>query len=265
MTPTRDDLSDIAVRAGRRQQHLFDSAERATNRRFDRRGDGVPQNSDVSVDPTELIFAVGTYDMSQGVTVTADSGATTGEVTLQHMISGGNYQDVPVSNVTVTIIEPTVANQPPVFTSGSSFEVEENEIEVGRVVATDADARDYITGYEITGGADQAQFAIKSYDIPQSAGQTRSSNAGELTFVAAPDYERPAAAAGTNEYVVVVTGTSGTGTREQTIEQTITVTVTDEVEPPGRPLAPTTRLTIPTIPACDIRRCRATAPSRPCG
>ena len=210
----------------------------------------VPQNSDVSVNPTELIFAVDTYDMSQGVTVTADAGATTGVVTLQHMISGGNYQDVPVSDVTVTIIQPTVANQPPVFTSGSSFEVMENEVAVGRVVATDADARDYITGYEITGGADRAQFAIKSYDIPGISGQTRSANAGELTFVTVPDYEQPADAAGTNEYVVVVTATSGTGTREQTIEQTITVTVTDKLEPPGRPLAPT--LTFDTVPISRI-------------
>ena len=200
----------------------------------------VPQNSDVSVNPTELTFAMGTFDMSQAVTVTADANATAGEVTLSHMVSGGNYQNIPASDVTVTIIEATTANQAPAFTSDSSFEVEENETAVGRVVATDGDAKDYITGYEITGGADQARFAVVSYDIP--AAQTRDANPGDLTFVKAPDYERPVTAGGTNEYVVVVTATSGTGTRKQTVAQTITVTVTDIDEPPGRPPAPTVDL-----------------------
>ena len=197
----------------------------------------VPQNSDISVNTTELTFAAGTFDMSQAVTVTADANATAGEVTLSHMVSGGNYQNIPASDVTVTIIEATTANQAPAFTSDSSFEVEENETAVGRVVATDGDAKDYITGYEITGGADQARFAVVSYDIP--AAQTRDANPGDLTFVKAPDYERPVTAGGTNEYVVVVTATSGTGTRKQTVAQTITVTVTDIEEPPGRPPAPT--------------------------
>ena len=200
----------------------------------------VPQNSDVSVNTTELTFAAGTFDMAQAVTVTADANATAGEVTLSHMVSGGNYQNIPASDVTVTIIEATTDNQAPAFTSDSSFEVEENETAVGRVVATDGDAKDYITGYEITGGADQARFAVVSYDIP--ATQTRDANPGDLTFVKAPDYERPVTADGANEYVVVVTATSGTGTRKRTVEQTITVPVTDVEEPPGRPPAPTVDL-----------------------
>ena len=200
----------------------------------------APQNSDISVNTTELTFAAGTFDMAQAVTVTADANATAGEVTLSHMVSGGNYQNIPASDVTVTIIEATTANQAPAFTSDSSFEVEENETAVGRVVATDGDAKDYITGYEITGGADQARFAVVSYDIP--ATQTRDANPGDLTFVKAPDYERPVTAGGANEYVVVVTATSGTGTRKRTVEQTITVPVTDVEEPPGRPSAPTVDL-----------------------
>ena len=197
----------------------------------------VPQNSDVLVDPTELTFAMGTFDIAQAVTVTASASATAGEVTLQHMVSGGNYENVPTDAVTVTIVEAPTANQVPAFTSDSSFEVAENETVVGRVVATDGDAKDYITGYEITGGDDQARFAITSYDIP--AVQTRDADAGDLTFVKAPDYERPVANGGANEYVVEVTATSGTGGRKQTATQTITVTVTDIDEPPGRPPAPT--------------------------
>ena len=100
----------------------------------------------------------------------------------------------------------------------------ENKTAVGTVVATDTDASDYITGYEITGGAAQAQFAITS--------------GGVLTFVAAPDYERPPATASNNRYVIVVTATSGTGSRERTRNQTITVNVDDVDEPPGQPPAP---------------------------
>ena len=61
-----------------------------------------------------------------------------------------------------------------------------------------------------------------------------------LTFQTAPDYESPTDvasttpmnAAGNNEYIVEVTATSGTGTRELTTAQVITVTVTNE-HPPG--------------------------------
>ena len=72
---------------------------------------------------------------------------------LSHAVSGGNYQGVTAENVTVTIAEVDVsANNRPVFTSDDIFDKKENETEVGTVVATDADARDPITGYEITGG-----------------------------------------------------------------------------------------------------------------
>ena len=71
-------------------------------------------------------------------------------------------------------------------------------------------------------------------------------NAGVLTFAAAPDYDNPgdalsatpANAAGNNQYIVVVTATSGTGARQTTATQTLTITVTD-VLPPGKLAAPT--------------------------
>ena len=94
---------------------------------------------------------------------------------------------------------------------------------------------DDITGYAITGGADQAFFSIGA-------------TSGALTFDAAPNFEDakdivsvdPANAAGNNQYVVVVTATSGAVEREKTATQTITVTVTDvDTEAPGKPAAPT--------------------------
>ena len=75
------------------------------------------------------------------------------------------------------------ADTPPRFTSGSSFSVAENQTAVGTVTAQDTD--DAITGYAVTGGADQAQFAITP--------------AGVLTFATAPSYENPGHVAGNNE------------------------------------------------------------------
>ena len=126
----------------------------------------------------------------------------------------------------------TSTNAVPTFTSAATFSVAENATAVGTVVATDADTTDNVTGYTITAGADSSKFAI--------------TNAGVLTFVAAPDYDdpgdalsaSPANAADNNEYILVVTATSGTAARVQTATQTLTITVTN-VPPPGKPAAPT--------------------------
>ncbi len=183
----------------------------------------VPSGADVMVDPSPLTFTADNWDTPKTVTVSssADSDDQDDEVTLSHTVSGG-YQGVTAEDVKVKVTETDVtANNSPVFAT-TSFSVEENETEVATLVATDADARDYITGYEITGGRDQALFEITSR--------------GELSFVERPDYERPAASS--NLYVVDVTATSGMGTRERTRQQQILVSVTDVDEPPGPPGAP---------------------------
>ncbi len=121
----------------------------------------VPSGSDASVSPSPLTFTADTWNASQAVTVTtqADTDDMDDTVTLSHGVSGGNYQGVTAENVTVTISETDVStNNRPFFTSADIFDVKENETEVGTVVATDADARDYITGYEITSGAAQKLF-----------------------------------------------------------------------------------------------------------
>ena len=126
----------------------------------------------------------------------------------------------------------TLTNAVPTFTSADTFSVAENATAVGTVVATDADTTDNVTGYTITGGADSSKFAI--------------TNAGVLTFTAAPNYETPgdlvstdpANAAGNNEYILIVTATSGAAARVQSATQTLTITVTN-VPAPGKPAAPT--------------------------
>ena len=106
-------------------------------------------------------------------------------------------------------------NAAPSFTSSASFRAPENQTAVGTVAATDSDTEDQVTGYTISGGADQASFDLNA-------------TSGVLEFKAAPDYETPGSAALTNVYTVVVTATSGTGARVMNADQTITVTVTDD-------------------------------------
>ncbi len=74
-----------------------------------------------------------------------------------------------------------------------------------------------------------------------------------MTFVTAPDYERPPTTASNNRYVIVVTATSGTGSRERTRTQTITVVVDDVDEPPGQPLAPILVLFGVKTPIIEVR------------
>ena len=192
----------------------------------------VPTGSDASVAPSPLTFTTDSWNTSQTVTITTqtDTDEMDDTVILTHSVSGGNYESLSAESVTVTISETDDAtNNPPTFTSTNTFDVDENTIEVGTVVATDPNARDHITGYEITGGDHQAQFSITS--------------GGVLSLATAPDFERPAA--GTNTYTIVVTATSGTRDREMAATQTITVNVDDVDEPPGEPPAPSISTTGP--------------------
>ena len=121
----------------------------------------------------------------------------------------------------------TATNAAPAFTSSATFSAAENQTAAGTVEASDSDAGDSVTGYEIQGGADQSAFSIGAAS-------------GVLTFRSAPNFEDATDDDASNTYVVVVRATSGTGARAKTADQTITVTVTDvDGEAPGVPAAPT--------------------------
>ena len=121
----------------------------------------------------------------------------------------------------------TDANAAPAFSSSATFDAAENQTTAGTVLATDSDTGDDVTGYAITGGADQNLFSIGA-------------TSGALTFDAAPNFEDAQDSDTGNDYVVEVQATSGAGERVKTATQTITVTVTDVGgEAPGKPDAPT--------------------------
>ena len=112
-------------------------------------------------------------------------------------------------------------NTDPEITSPSSFDVPENQSVARRLAARDTDPGDEVTGWSIVGGADQSEFSIAS-------------DTGELSFRDPPDFE----ASGDNQYLVTVEVKSGAGARELEAEQTFTIRVTDEREPPEVPEAP---------------------------
>ena len=120
----------------------------------------------------------------------------------------------------------TTGNVAPSFSSSATISVAENQTAVVTVLATDSDTDDSITGYAITGGADQGLLSIGA-------------TSGVLTFDAAPNFEDAQDQGTNNTYVVTVQATSGMGARVKTATQTITVTVTDvNTEAPGKPGAP---------------------------
>ena len=178
-----------------------------------------------------------------GGTLSATSVATDANGRAQVTLTPGATAATQTVTATVTHAGRTLtqtftatANRLPTFTSADTFSVVENTpatTAVGTIVATDADSQDSVTGYTITAGADSSKFAI--------------TNAGVLTFTAAPNYETPsdlvsttpANDAGDNQYVLVVTATSGAATRVQSATQTLTITVTDVNEAPGQPAPPT--------------------------
>ena len=157
---------------------------------------------------TTATFTVSTVDD------TTDEANETFTVTLS---SPSNATLAVDPTATGTIGDDGTANAAPSFTSSTTFGVDENGTTVGTVAASDSDTGDDITGYALSGGADQALFAIDGTN-------------GALTFQAPPNYEDPQDADTDNAYVVEVQATGGTGDRELTAPQTITVTVTNADE-----------------------------------
>ena len=80
------------------------------------------------------------------------------------MRGGENGEGVGPWSAIATATTTAAPNAPPLFSSAATFSVAENTVTVGTVAATDGDAGDEITGYEIDAVAaeigDGALFAI---------------------------------------------------------------------------------------------------------
>nr|WP_320051340.1 DUF4347 domain-containing protein [uncultured Desulfuromonas sp.] len=110
-------------------------------------------------------------------------------------------------------------NHAPIFTGAVDFTLFENQTNVATVTAVDVDGDAVV--FTISGGDDADLFTLTP--------------SGELSFIAAPDFELPADADGDNVYLVDVTSADGRG---GTTLQSLSITVTDVDEtggtiPPG--------------------------------
>ena len=108
----------------------------------------------------------------------------------------------------------TTVNAAPRFIGPDVIGVPENEIEVGRIRATD-DNGDAIT-YSIAGGADAGKFSIDP-------------STGVLSFTGAPNFEAPGDAGANNVYDVTVGISDGVASRTQDLQ----VSVSDANETPS--------------------------------
>ena len=92
--------------------------------------------------------------------------------------------------------------------NGSRISITENISAITTIAASDADAGTKFS-YSLNGGVDMAKFRINS-------------NTGALTFVSAPNFEKPADADGNSSYIAVLRASDGTNITDLTIIVTIT-------------------------------------------
>ena len=216
---------------GANQQPVFTDGSSAT-RRLDENTEGVQNIGDPisATDPegTALTYSLEGQD-ADAFTINSSNGqlrTKSGQTyTYDYETKPSYFVNVKAtdgnggSSTIVVLIHLNDLNEPPAITSDAAFEVAENVQHAGQVTAEDVDRDDSITNYTISGGVgDGSRFEITSQ--------------GVLSFKDGPDFENPSGSGGGNRYIVVVTVTGGTGGRALTAEQTITVTVTDENEPP---------------------------------
>ena len=107
------------------------------------------------------------------------------------------------ANITVTNV-----NEVPSFTSGTSFNAAENQLETGYTPAATDPENDTVT-FTINGGADADNFELVG---------------GALKFKTAPDFDTPGSADNDNVYAVQIQASDG---NSGTASQTVAITVTD--------------------------------------
>ena len=117
------------------------------------------------------------------------------------VVSDGVNTDVQAVSITVDNV-----NEAPAITSSASASVAENQTTAIDVNATDPEGQ--ALTYTLS-GADAALFNIDA-------------NTGEVTFIAAPDFESPADANGDNDYEITVTASDGSAQSSQNITVTVT-------------------------------------------
>lgn len=137
---------------------------------------------------------------------------------------GNNVYDVTLrvadaSSSTDQAVAVTVSNlnEVPVWLSGTSVSVAENETATG-YVASASDPEGDAKTYSIGGGADAAAFSING-------------SSGALSFISAPDFEAPTDSGGNNVYNVTLRVSDGS----LAADRSVAITVTDVAEQTNQP------------------------------
>ena len=154
-----------------------------------------------------------TVDNKDGTITFAHNGSETTTAGFSYIISDNNGAASRLTNVSITV---NPVNDPPVFTSGQEISIDEDQLEVLTVTATDAENN--TIAFSLTDVDDNSLFTINS-------------STGDLSFKKAPDYEKPSDADKNNIYVVTVTATDN-GSPAQLTSQQINVTVKNVNEAP---------------------------------
>ena len=174
---------------------------------------GSASAADYEMASTGLTLAAGTATVSMELTAVDDEAEEAEETVTLTAARGGSA----IGSATVTIrasdaaavVEPAA----PEISSASTFSVAEGTTAVATLAATDADTQASGLTWSLSGGADQAKFAITS--------------AGALSFAGAKDYEVPDDANTDGAYQVAVQ-VSDDGDRTDTADLTVTLTNVNE-------------------------------------
>ena len=134
----------------------------------------VPEDAEIAVEPLTLTFTADNWDSPQTALVTAaqDADAVSDEpVTLTHTVSGGDYENVPVAAVEVSITEDDMAG---VTISVAELEVPEGDTGSYTVVLDTKPTADVTIEIQVPEEVDIAvdqialTFAPDNWDIPQT-------------------------------------------------------------------------------------------------
>ena len=153
------------------------------------------------------------FDAATGTFTGTPPANFNGQIALKVSASDGEHAASDTFTLTVNPV-----NDAPVITSGgggaeAAYVVRENSRAVGKITASDVDAGAY-QRYSITGGADAGKFQI--------------SRTGGLSFISAPNFEKPADANGDGVYEVSVRVSDGRESDVQTIRVTVS-NLTNEI------------------------------------
>ena len=166
---------------------------------------GAPANATLDADSHYFVRFAGNSGTRLGLTASDDEDAG-GETdwSIDNTFIGGFGSDALPIRIRGAR---AAANAAPAFDTAAAQTVDEGVTLVAMLEATDSDATDAVTGFALTGGADQSAFTVGSTEVPGTGTQWT------LSFATAPDFEQPTDVGDANVYEVEVTATSGTGDR----------------------------------------------------